>query len=134
MFYTNEPQPLSPSPLPLHTLHVILLPSSPVDINNNKCETAYERRDPGLLDVVRGGGDPGLRNFQFTPLSYCFPRPFFCRAYRNVGQKKAREGMQQAHGKKKRGLFKGTIVPIPSSHEDLQPREHFQRARKGKRR
>lgn len=55
----------------------------------------------------------------------------FCCGYRNVGQEKAREGMQQEHGKKKIKDFQGGHCTDTSSHGDFATRESISKSKKG---
>lgn len=80
------------------------------------------------------GGHPGLRNFQFTPLSYRSRGPFLLRIQEMFGQMKAREGMQQAHGikKKKKKSKEGGLLYSYFLTRRFASEGVFSKGRKGK--
>lgn len=83
------------------------------------------------MDVVRGAAIPDSEIFNLRPYHTASEALFGC-GYRNVGQEKARDGMQQAHGKKKKRTFKGAIVPILLHTAILQLGRAFQKVRRAK--
>lgn len=81
------------------------------------------------LDAVRGAAIPDSEIFNLRPYHTASEALFGC-GYRNVGQEKARDGMQQAHGKKKKD-FQGPHCTDTSSHGDFATRESISKSKKG---